>query len=96
MNPSERVWRLLDIDGKTVTADNASVDVLTFVLQHEGSAFTVTIGGPVGMTGAQFTDALRAALYYGLRAGNADPTAFAGLGVRIPDEGELTSPTKPN
>lgn len=85
---NERVWRLVNFSG-TPAPDN---DIGTFTLQSEGTPFAVTIAGPKDMTVRQMTDALRAALWYGGRAGGTDLSG--DLKCRLPAPGELTAPGK--
>lgn len=85
---TERIWRLANFRGRS-QPDN---DVATFALLSEGTTYAVTIAGPKGMTVRQLTDALRAALWYGGRAGGTDLSV--DLRVRLPAPGELTAPGK--
>jgi hypothetical protein len=82
----ERIWRRTDMyvdrsDGQ----DTVAVELLS-----EGQRFAVVATGPEHMSITQMTDALRAALFYLLRDGNADPGAMAGIGARVIAPGELT------
>ena len=85
---NERVWRLLDFRGRNIPEG----DIGAFTLQSEGNTFSVAISGPSGMTVRQMTDALRAALWYGGRAGGADLSG--DLKCRLAEAGELTPPGK--
>ena len=85
---SERVWKLGDF--KACKAPDS--DTGMFTLRSEGITFAVAVAGPPGMTIRQMTDALRAALWYGSRAGGVDMSK--DLSVRLPELGELTAPGK--
>jgi hypothetical protein len=76
MSATERVWRLLEVEGK-MTAEG--FDLLTFELQADNKVYTVTVGGAKGMSITEITEAMRAACTYALRAGKVSPEAIARM-----------------
>jgi hypothetical protein len=82
----ERIWRRTDM----FVDRSDGHDTIAVELMSEGHRFAVVVTGPEHMSITQMTDALRAALFYLLKAGNADPEAMAGIGARVIAPGELT------
>lgn len=88
----ERVWRMTDMFvNRAEGLDSAAVE-----LQSEGRRYAVVMTGHEGMSVTQMTDALRAALFYLLRAGSADPELMKGIGARTAEPGEFDTNGKSN
>lgn len=88
----ERVWRMADM----FVDRTGGLDSVALELKSEGQKFAVVVTGPERMSVTQMTDALRAALFYLLRAGSADPELMKGIGARVAVAGEFDTVGKSN
>lgn len=71
-------------------------DSVSVGLMSEGLTFAISILGPQHMSVTHMTDALRAALFYLLKAGQADPELMKGIGARVAVAGEFDTVGKTN